>query len=90
MNQLAARLLNFRQGEMPLALLAALFYFCVLCGYFFLRPVREAMGVSRGMGDLRWLFIGTSFASLAFVLCSDTPVIPQSGASASRSSTRPC
>jgi AAA family ATP:ADP antiporter len=68
MNQLAARLLNFRKGELPLALLAALFYFCVLCGYFFLRPVREAMGVSRGMGDLRWLFIGTSLASLIFVL----------------------
>jgi AAA family ATP:ADP antiporter len=68
MNQLAARLLNFRTGELPLAALAALFYFCVLCGYFFLRPVREAMGVSRGMDDLRWLFIGTSVFSLVFVL----------------------
>ena len=68
MNQLAARLLNFRPGELPLAVLSALFYFCVLCGYFFLRPVREAMGVSRGMDDLRWLFIGTSLVSLVFVL----------------------
>lgn len=68
MHQLAARLLNFRTGELPLAVLSALFYFCVLCGYFFLRPVREAMGVSRGMDDLRWLFIGTSVFSLAFVL----------------------
>ena len=68
MNQLAARLLNFRPGELPLAVLSALFYFCVLCGYFFLRPVREAMGVSRGMEDLRWLFIGTSIVSLVFVL----------------------
>jgi AAA family ATP:ADP antiporter len=68
MNQLAARLLNFRKGELPLAALSALFYFCVLCGYFFLRPVREAMGVSRGMDDLRWLFIGTSVVSLVFVL----------------------
>jgi AAA family ATP:ADP antiporter len=65
---LAARLLNFRRGELPLALLSALFYFCVLCGYFFLRPVREAMGVSRGMDDLRWLFIGSSIASLVAVL----------------------
>ncbi len=68
MKQLAARLLNFRTGEMPLAVTAALFYFCVLCGYFFLRPVREAMGVSRGMDDLRWLFVGTSMVSLVFVL----------------------
>jgi AAA family ATP:ADP antiporter len=65
---LASRLLNFRKGELPLAVLAALFYFCVLCGYFFLRPVREAMGVSRGMDDLRWLFVGTSIVSLMVVL----------------------
>jgi AAA family ATP:ADP antiporter len=65
---LASRLLNFKKGELPLAVLSALFYFCVLCGYFFLRPVREAMGVSRGMDDLRWLFVGTSLVSLAVVL----------------------
>ena len=64
----AARVLNFKQGELPLAVFSALFYFCVLCGYFFLRPVREAMGVSRGMGDLRWLFVGSSIASLVIVL----------------------
>jgi ATP:ADP antiporter, AAA family len=63
-----ARLLNFKRGELPLALLSALFYFCVLCGYYFLRPVREAMGVSRGMDELRWLFVATSVASLVIVL----------------------
>lgn len=68
MSGLASRLLNFRKGELPLAVLSALFYFCVLCGYFFLRPVREAMGVSRGMDDLRWLFVGTSIVSLVVVL----------------------
>ena len=62
------RLLNFRWGELPLVLLSALFFFCVLCGYFFLRPVREAMGVSRGMDALRWLFLLTSVTSLAVVL----------------------
>jgi len=65
---LATRLLNFRSGELPLALLSALFYFCVLCGYFFLRPVREAMGVSRGMDDLRWLWVGSAIASMVVVL----------------------
>lgn len=54
--------------ERPLALLSALFFFLVLCGYFFLRPVRDAMGVSRGMGDLRGLFVATSVASLVVVL----------------------
>ena len=68
MSGLASRLLNFKKGELPLALLSALFYFCVLCGYFFLRPVRDAMGVSRGMDDLRWLFVGTSILSLIIAL----------------------
>lgn len=68
MSGLAARLFNFKRGEFPLAVLAALFYFCVLCGYFFLRPVREAMGVSGGMDQLRWLFVVTSIVSLVAVL----------------------
>jgi AAA family ATP:ADP antiporter len=63
-----AQALNMKKGEIPLALLAVGFHFCILCGYFFLRPVRDAMGVSRGMDDLRWLFILTSFVSLALVL----------------------
>ena len=63
-----ARALNMQPGEMPLAMLAVVFHFCVLCGYFFLRPVRDAMGVSGGMDDLRWLFIVTSFVSLGLVL----------------------
>jgi ATP:ADP antiporter, AAA family len=64
----ARRALNFQDGELGLALLAAVAYFCVLAGYGLLRPVREAMGVSRGMDDLRWLFAATSVASLVFVL----------------------
>lgn len=63
-----ARLLNFRREELLPGLLAALLFFCVLCGYFFLRPVREAMGVSRGMDELRWLFVVTSVVSLVVVL----------------------
>lgn len=63
-----ARLTNIKRGEMPLALLSVVFNFCVLCGYYFLRPVREAMGVSGGMSDLRWLFVATSIVSLILVL----------------------
>lgn len=68
MTDWAARILNFRRGEMRLALLSASFFFCVLCGYFFLRPVRDAMGVARGMDDLRWLFAVSCVSSLILVL----------------------
>ena len=63
-----ARVLRINRLELPPVLLSALYFFCILCGYFFLRPVREAMGVSRGMSDLRWLFVITSIASLLAVL----------------------
>ena len=62
------RVLNMRRGEFGLAMMSALFFFLVLCGYFFLRPVREAMGVARGMDELRWLFAVTSLGSLFAVL----------------------
>ncbi|UCD25358.1 MAG: hypothetical protein JSW51_05435, partial [Gemmatimonadota bacterium] len=68
MTDWVARTLNFKRGELTLGALAAVFYFCVLCGYFFLRPVRDAMGVSRGMDQLRGLFVLTSIASLILVL----------------------
>ena len=62
------RFLNMKPGELPLAVMSALFFFLVLCGYFFLRPVREAMGVARGMDELRWLFVATSVTALGAVL----------------------
>jgi AAA family ATP:ADP antiporter len=63
-----ASLLNMKRGELTLGLLSVLFHFCVLCGYYFLRPVRDAMGMSSGMDQLRWLFFVTSLVSLALVL----------------------
>lgn len=63
-----SRILNIRKAELPLALLSALFFFLILCGYFFLRPLRDAMGVSQGMGELRSLFVVTSIISLVVVL----------------------
>ncbi len=62
------KLINMRRGELPLAAMSALFFFLVLCGYFFLRPVREAMGVARGVDELRWLFAVTCGVSLLAVL----------------------
>ena len=63
-----SRLLNIKEEERPLAILSAVYFFCILCGYYFLRPVRDAMGVARGMDELRWLFVGTAVVSLVFVL----------------------
>ncbi|MCA9303196.1 MAG: hypothetical protein KC996_03645 [Phycisphaerales bacterium] len=47
-----------------LVVLCGVYFFCLLSGYFLLRPIREGMGVQRGMADLRWLFLVTCGVSL--------------------------
>ena len=68
MTDTVSRILNMKKEEQPLAVMSAVYFFCILCGYFFLRPVRDAMGVARGMDELRWLFVWTALVSLAVVL----------------------
>ncbi len=45
--------------------MAGAMFFCILCGYFFIRPVRDAFGVERGMSTLYSLFVATMVVSLA-------------------------
>ena len=68
MTDTVSRILNIKKEELPLAVLSAVYFFSILCGYFFLRPVRDAMGVARGMDELRWLFVWTALVSLVVVL----------------------
>ena len=42
-------------------------FFCVLCGYFVLRPVREEISVRAGVEQLPWLFTATFVATLLLV-----------------------
>ncbi len=58
-------LFNLRPGEVAPVLLAGVMFFCILCGYFFIRPVRDAFGVERGMSTLYSLFVATMLVSLA-------------------------
>ena len=43
------------------------FFFCLLCGYYLLRPLRDAMGLVGGANSLPWLFTATFVAMLALV-----------------------
>jgi AAA family ATP:ADP antiporter len=40
------------------------YFFCLLCGYYLLRPVRDEMGIQAGLGNLPWLFTATLVAML--------------------------
>ncbi|MEM8835230.1 MAG: MFS transporter [Planctomycetota bacterium] len=53
------RVVDFEEGEFLPALLAGLYFFCLLFGYFMLRPLRESMGLEGGVDRLRWLYVGT-------------------------------
>ncbi len=44
---------------MAALLWASAFYFCVLCAYYVIRPIRDDMGVAGGVENLPWLFTGT-------------------------------
>jgi AAA family ATP:ADP antiporter len=43
------------------------YFFCLLCGYYLLRPLRDAMGLHGGAGQLQWLFTATFAAMLLLV-----------------------
>src|SRR5690606_30964297 len=61
---LLQRFVNLRREEVAPVLVAALFFFCVLTALMVLRPAREALGMQRGMDEIRWLFIGTVVVTL--------------------------
>jgi len=58
------RFTNIRREEVGPALVAGLFFFCVLTALMVIRPAREALGMQRGIEALRWLFMGTVLVTL--------------------------
>lgn len=58
-------LFNLRREEVGPVLIAALFFFCVLTALMVLRPARDALGMERGIENIRWLFVGTAVVTLA-------------------------
>ncbi|HUF19534.1 MAG TPA: MFS transporter [Burkholderiales bacterium] len=58
------RFTNIRREEVGPAIVAGLFFFCVLTALMVIRPAREALGMQRGIEALRWLFMGTVLITL--------------------------
>ncbi len=61
------RSLDVRHHELPALAWSFIYFFCLLCGYYVLRPVRDEMGIAGGIANLPWLFTGTFVAMLAAV-----------------------
>ena len=60
-------LLPIRRDEAAAVVLSFAYFFCLLCSFYMLRPVREEMGIQGGVRNLQWLFTGTFVAMLAAV-----------------------
>ncbi|MEO6023416.1 MAG: MFS transporter [Burkholderiales bacterium] len=61
------KLLKADKDELPALLWAFAYFFCLLCSYYILRPVRDEMGIQGGVDKLQWLFVGTFLAMLVAV-----------------------
>jgi ATP:ADP antiporter, AAA family len=62
-----SRVVTVQAGEVRALLWSFAYFFCLLAGYYVLRPVRDEMGLASGIKNLPWLFTATFFVMLAVV-----------------------
>jgi AAA family ATP:ADP antiporter len=62
-----ARAVAVRPEELRALAWSFAYFFCLLAGYYVLRPLRDEMGVAGGVRNLQWLFTATFVAMLAVV-----------------------
>ena len=58
---------SVRPGEGKALAWSFAYFFCLLAGYYVLRPVRDEMGLASGIKNLPWLFTATFVVMLAVV-----------------------
>ena len=66
-HRLLRRLVDVRPGETVALLAAFAYFFCLLSGYYLLRPLRDALGLVGGASQLQWLFTATFVVMLLLV-----------------------
>jgi AAA family ATP:ADP antiporter len=61
------RVVLVERHEVRALLWAFAYFFCVLSGYYVIRPMRETLGIAAGVENLHWLFTATFVAMLAVI-----------------------
>lgn len=61
------RVVLVERHEVRALLWSFAYFFALLCGYYVIRPMRDAMGIAAGVDHLHWLFTATFLAMLAVV-----------------------
>jgi ATP:ADP antiporter, AAA family len=63
--------MNFKlvatRQEWPALIGSFIYFFCLLCGYYIIRPVRDEMAVQIGLAHLPWLFTVVFFVMLVLM-----------------------
>ncbi len=62
-----ARVVAVRPNEVRALCWSFAYFFCLLAGYYVLRPLRDEMGIAGGVRNLQWLFTATFVVMLAAV-----------------------
>jgi AAA family ATP:ADP antiporter len=62
-----ARVVDVRPAEVRALCWSFAYFFCLLAGYYMLRPLRDEMGIAGGVRNLPWLFTATFIVMLAVV-----------------------
>jgi len=65
--RLLSRAVAVRPDEVRALLGSFAYFFCLLAGYYVLRPLRDEMGIAGGVKNLQWMFTATFVAMLAAV-----------------------
>jgi AAA family ATP:ADP antiporter len=66
-NSMLGRIVDLKPGEATALLWSFGYFFCLLCSYYILRPLRDEMGIQGGVSNLQWVFSGTFVAMLLAV-----------------------
>jgi AAA family ATP:ADP antiporter len=53
--------------ENNMAMWAIVYYFCLMCSYFIIKPIRDEMGVASGIHNLQFLYSGTFLMMILLV-----------------------
>ena len=64
---LTGRLVDVKAHELATLLWAFVYFYCLLCSYYIIRPIRDAMGISTGIESLQNLYVVTIIVMLALV-----------------------
>src|SRR5215218_3826453 len=65
LHRVLSRFVPVRPEEVRAVLWSFAYFFCLLAGYYVLRPLRDEMGIAGGVKNLPWLFTATFLVLLA-------------------------